>query len=856
MFISGQHNLFIAGKGALLGLLLLLLSKQTAGQGRIITGKVLDSATHAPLTNVSVRVKNANKGALTDSTGSFRLEADKNAKQLLVTMVGYNPKTLMLGESGIQRVTIFMGETYTTLEGITVKFKRGKYRNKDNPAVELIRQVIAHKPENKPGAYNFASFRKYDKTELSMDNLPHWLTEAAVIHRYHYLFENFDSTKIPGKKLFPVYIVETVSQEYSRAHPEKTKSLVQAQKSVNYGEFVDMRSISSLLKVMYGDVDLYDNSIDIFGTQLLSPISDAAPTFYMYFIMDTTVVNGIPVVKLAYLPRNPDDLLFRGALYIPLDGHYAVAKAELGVSRHINLNFVRSFKINLAYEQDFQGHYYMSSSDMVADLGISPRGLGMYGERLISNTGFHTSNIIPDYLFKGLSEDSTEGASKIPDSLWNTLRSVPLSPVEARAYKNIDSLVGMRSYHRLMDVGTMLTVGYKQAGLFNIGPVGTFYSYNPVEGSRLQFGGRTSPKLSKSLYAETFAAYGLGDNQWKYGLNLTYSFNHHNVFNYFPLYYLQAGYQRDTRIPGQINSFSSANSGLSSFTQGPNNQWLYNNLAHMDYLQEFRNHFSYDLGFQYWRQEPAGSLEYLYQTPGNKPDTVREITSSALSVTLRWAPHEKFIQNQEGRFDIATHYPIITLSYNKGIKGLVGGQYNYDALHLNIYRRFFLAPIGYTDVTLDAGYLSGNLPFPLLYIHPANESYFYFYNSYNLMNYEEFVSDHYAGLNFDHYFNGFFFNKIPLLKWLKLREVVAAKILYGGARDENNPYKNPAQLRFPTMGGITSTYVLNGRPYVEGSVGVFNIFKVLRVDIVKRFTYLEHPYTNSWGMRFSTLVNF
>jgi hypothetical protein len=840
----------------MLAALVFLLCGKAIGQDRVIAGRVLDSLTHTPLQNVSIRIKSGGRGALTDSAGRFKLVADKTVKQVLVMLVGYDPKTVPVDDAANPRLLVLMGETTTALEGVTVKFHRGKYRNKDNPAVELIREVIRHKPENAPGSYPFEAYQKYDKTVLSMDNLPHRITDAGLIHRYHFLFENIDSTKIPGKRLIPLYIAESVSEEYYRAHPEKHKTLVVGQKSVNYGEFIDMKGLNSLLTNMYGDVDLYRDRIDLFGTQLLSPLSDLGPTFYMYFIMDTTILNGVPVVKLAYLPRNPDDLLFKGALYIPLDGHYAVEKAEMGISKHINLNFVRSFKINLDYKKDGKGHYYLSVSDMVADLGLFDKGLGMYGERLINNTGFRIDSIAPDSLFKGLYLDSAADASHPPDSYWNTARSVPLNPTEAKAYKNIDSLVGMPSFHRLMDIGTMFSVGYKQAGIFNIGPVGTFYSFNPVEGSRLQIGGRTTPKLSNTVYGETFVGYGTGDNQWKYGLNLTYSFNHHNIFNYFPLHYFQAGYQRDTRVPGEINSFSGGNGAITSFTQGPNDQWLYNDLAHWDYLREFRNHFSFDVGYLYWKQQPAGSLEYLYQTPGSKTDTVNQIATSALSLTLRWAPHEQFFQNQAGRFDITNHYPIITLSYTRGIKGLAGGQYNYDALHLNIFRRFYLAPIGYTDVTFDAGYLSCNLPFPLLYIHPANETYLYFTNAYNLMNFEEFVSDHYAGVNFDHYFNGFFLNKIPWVKWLKLREVLEAKILYGGVRDENNPYKNPAQLRFPTMGGLTSTYVLNGKPYVEGSVGIFNIFKILRVDLVKRFTYLDHPYISSWGIRFSTLVNF
>ena len=67
---------------------------------------------------------------------------------------------------------------------------------------------------------------------------------------------------------------------------------------------------------------------------------------------------------------------------------------------------------------------------------------------------------------------------------------------------------------------------------------------------------------------------------------------------------------------------------------------------------------------------------------------------------------------------------------------------------------------------------------------------------------------------------------------------------------------NPSLLRFPTNGitGAPITYTLNNGPYMEGSVGVGNIFKVLRIDMVRRFTYLDHPGISQWGVR--ALVKF
>jgi hypothetical protein len=118
------------------------------------------------------------------------------------------------------------------------------------------------------------------------------------------------------------------------------------------------------------------------------------------------------------------------------------------------------------------------------------------------------------------------------------------------------------------------------------------------------------------------------------------------------------------------------------------------------------------------------------------------------------------------------------------------------------------------------------------------------------MNFLEFVSDQYVSLNVDHSFNGFFFNKIPLLKKLKLREVVSCKILYGGLNKNNNPdYHNDIYKLPVDNNGMPLTYTLEKQPYIEASIGVSNIMRIFRVDLIKRFTYLNHPNISGLGLR-------
>lgn len=153
---------------------------------------------------------------------------------------------------------------------------------------------------------------------------------------------------------------------------------------------------------------------------------------------------------------------------------------------------------------------------------------------------------------------------------------------------------------------------------------------------------------------------------------------------------------------------------------------------------------------------------------------------------------------------------------------------------------------------MEAGkYFGKNIPYLLLHIPKANQSLTMQRNAFNMMNFLEFANDRYFKLNIRHYFNGFFFNRIPLLKKLKLREALIFKMIWGGLSPENNPNLTPSLIQFTQADdGTPETYTLNGKPYMEASVGVLNIFKFVRVDLIKRLNYLDNPNISSfWGVK-------
>ena len=826
----------------------------SAGAQTIIKGYVRDSASQAPLAFVSIYFQGG-KGVTSNDDGSFAIETNNSKyNTIIISYTGYK-KIIKKIVPGVEQIFNIDMEPANVLNNVVIKAKRGKYRNKDNPAVELIDKVIANKSKNRITAYDFTQYQQYEKLELSLTNKPEKLANSRLFKNYKFILENADTTTLEGKALIPVYLEEKISQNYYRKNPLKNKSYILAEKKVNFSDLLDNNGITAYLKRLYSDINIYDNDVSILTTQFLSPIADLSPQFYRFFITDTVENDGIKLVKLNFMPRNTTDLLFKGVMYVTLDGNYGVQKINLSISKKANLNWARELRIFQDFEKStVDGRYHVSKSSMKAEFVLRQNAPGgVLGERTVSFKNFTANVPAADSIYGGKDEvDLTITQGNNNDSFLIAKRHQPLSTVEANVYANIDSLKNMKSFQRTVKIATLLFSGYIKFGAFELGNTNTFYSFNSLEGFRGKIAGRTTPSFSKHFYLEGYGGYGFKDKQYKYLFAAAYSFNGKSIYTY-PLNYLKFTRQYETSTPGQELVFASEDNFILSFKRGSTNNWLYNDSYKLEYIREFGKNFTYKFRYKYLDQIAAASLVFEKNVPGGGTAIIPDIITSELTAELRWAPHEQFYQGINIRVPIKNKFPIFTLRIQDGIKGLFKGQYNYQQLTLAIAKRCYLSQLGYADVSLEGGHIFGQVPYPLLDIHRANQSYAYQLNAYNLMNFMEFVSDNYLAINSDFYFNGFFLNKLPLIKKLKLREVGGFKILYGGIRDENNPAKTPGLFNFPTTNvngvPVETTYALNKTPYIEASIGLANIFKVIRLDLVKRFTYKDHPDISKLGLR-------
>ena len=822
-----------------------------------VRGLVTDSKTGDPLPFASILLEGTTEGRNTDFNGQYFMETNAPGTKLKFVLIGYEPvvKDILQGQSQI--VSVKMTPVVKELKTVEIKGEKQRYKNKNNPAVELIDRVIAHKKQNRKDQLNAYEFEKYEKVQFALSNITQKFKNKRYLKNFQFVFDNLDSNQMPGKVILPMYLQETLSDVYFKKDPKRLKEIIKGSHKVDYDDFVNNDGMSSFIAYLYQDVNIYNNSVPILTNPFISPISDNGPLFYRYYIKDTVMVDSTKCYHLIFYPRNKADFIFQGELYITYDSNYAVRKNELTVSPDINLNFVKELKLTQEYTEASPGEWLLSKDNISIDFGIGKNGLGIYGQRAVSFRNFTIDQPKPDTFYTGEAVVTPDSSQKRGEEYFDKHRHGELTTSEKGVYQMVDSVQKVPAFRHTVNLLELLFAGYKDFGPFEIGPVSTFYSYNPIEGFRARLGGRTTKKFSERIQLETYGVYGFKDEQWKYFVGVKKAIGPKSYLD-FPQKNIYVSYQHETKIPGQELQFVQEDNALLSFKRGKNDKLLYNKTFNLELENENANNFSYTIGFQNLIQSPAGTLHFnkidYNDTTGN---SINEIETSSFNILMRYAPHEKFYQGKTYRTPMLNEYPIMWVRYEYSKKDFLKSDYSYHTLTANIFKRAFVAPFGYSDIEVEAGKIFGQVPYPLLEIHRANQTFSYQLQSYNLMNFLEFVSDEYFSVNFTHYFNGFFFNKIPLFKKLKWREVATFKLLYGRITDENDPAQHADLFRLPTNpDGTKLTYSLEARPYMEASIGITNIFKLIRIDLIKRLSYLEHQSVSEFGIRARAKLDF
>ncbi len=832
--------------GIVVIILLVAVASVNAQKLTQIKGQVIDAKTKEPLPFVNIVFQGRNIGTTTNYNGKYSIVTQWATDKLIASSIGYEKQTKTVIPEKNQIINFELAPNTINLNEVEVVSKKKRYRNKNNPAVELIKRIVNNKDQNRKEHFDYYQYDKYEKVEFDLNNITEKFQKKKIFKKFQFVFNYVDTSDLNGKPYLPVFLKETLSEVYFRKKPKSEKEYIKGVKMVGFHDYIDNEGVSFMIDNIFQDIDIYDNTINLLTNDFTSPIAPLAPAIYKFHIMDTVNVNGYECINLGFQPRNKQDFAFRGNLFVTNDDRLAVIKVDMRVPAQINLNFVNDLRIIQEFAYINDEAWMLTRDELIVDFGIVRKSTGMFGKKTVYYDNYIFNRKIPDTVFNRV-EKKIELANRNDrdEQFWEENRVADLSQQEKNIYLMVDSVQNVPAFKRTLDLVMLLVVGYWNFGKIDIGPVNTFYSFNDVEGFRLRVGARTSDEFSKLFRLDGFVAYGFKDERFKYSARAKISLNKHPLRG-LPQHSIMAMYQRETNFPGMEMMFINEDNFLLSFKRGVADKILYYDMFQMEHYRDWKNNVSTTLGVKYMVQEPGGTLYFDYFDYAMKT-----ITTSELYSVVRFAPNEKFYQGLDYRTPIISKYPIFQVSYTQGFKGVFNSGFSYGKLKVNFFKRFYISPVGFTNFEIEAGKLFGSgIPFPLLFIHRANQTYSYQIRSYNLMNFLEFVSDQYVALYFEHHFNGFIFNKIPLIKKLKWRAIISFKGIYGGVTDKNNPEVTPGLMLFPTDADSNpTTFTLQNDPYMEASVGIGNILKFFRVDLVKRITYLNNPNVQKYGVR-------
>ncbi len=840
----------------------------------IVKGKVFDADTKEPLPFVTVAFKSTPPiGTTSELDGSYFLESQwAKVTQVEASSVGYEIQVLTVVVGERQTVDIYLKSSTQQLNEVVVKAEKKRYKRRDNPAVELMQAVIDHKDQNRIEASDYYEVDKYEKVQFDLNNFdPEKLRTRKAMKPFKIVLDHVDTSALNGKPYLPFFIQESSSKVYYRKEPASRKEHREGMKVTGMKEYVDDKDLNDMLQVLYQSVNIYQNDIKLLDLDFMSPLSTSAIGYYRFYIRDSTgniQVNGIPVTWVSFLPENDQNIAFKGDLWITRDSTFAVVKADFGISKNINVNFVQKLSLQQEFAKQSNGVWARTKDLVVVDFSVLKKGTGIYGTRTAMYRGFVFDKPMSDDYYAGTQKVIEDpNLYKRDEAFWAAARHQQLTKKEAGVYQMIDTLQKLPSFKRTMTTLGLLTTGYKAFGPVDIGPIANFYSFNPVEGDRVKIGGETNLKFNKKFSLGGYGAYGFKDNEFKYAAYGVYSFR--EDFKQNPKHYVKAFYQKDVNLVGQILVLNSPDNFFLSFQRGIRDRMLMNNKAQLEYNVETKSHVTYNLTYTNTKIQRYGATQLL-TFPLDSPDDsvfINDFTTSELALTLRFAPNEQYIQGRTYRSQLYNKHPIFTLKLTAGMKDILGGDYSYQSATFNVVKRFYLSFLGVTRMDFEAGKVWGDgIPYFLLNLPKANQSFMYRTNAFNMMNYQEFVSDEYALLMLEHNFNGWLFNKIPLIRKLKLRESVTFKAIYGRLSDRNDPDKHPEYIQFQNdIEGNRINYTLEGKPYVETGFGIGNILRVLRVDAVWRLTHLDQQNSDEipsmfnkkgFGLRFRFKVEF
>ena len=379
---------------------------------------------------------------------------------------------------------------------------------------------------------------------------------------------------------------------------------------------------------------------------------------------------------------------------------------------------------------------------------------------------------------------------------------------------------------------SLAATGYYETGSMDFGPYYQTFGYNDIEGLRLGLGLRTGKLISRTVRVATYGAYGFKDHRWKGGLTTEFMFDNE------PWRKLTLSIRHDIAQLGTAAQLRDNAFFASVLARSKGRRLTMVDEFKISYDHEIKEGFFHSVSAEHSR---IYGNEYVPMTrPDGTPVNHFDVDQIQYQARLSW---EEAVSR--GVFDLyvfPTRFPILTLQVGAGRSD---GSHFFLRPEVSVDWRIAAGTAGTGRLHTSSGWIFGRVPYPILKLHEANNTFLYDRTSFACMAYYEYASDRWTDIFYEHDFGGIIFRHIPLFR--KCREMVTVKAAWGGISPSNQG--ETALLSLPEW-----TAPLN-KPYVEAAVGIDGLLRIFRIDVSRRLT-LATGTSRDWAVTFGARALF
>jgi hypothetical protein len=760
---------------------------------------------------------------MTDFDGYFEIASPKS-DTLCVSSVGYKSDEQVINRHSNQKIVVHLTKDVTEIEDVTVKAKL--------PITKVIfKRIQKNKRQNRQQIRNVNDYKAVNNTTVYMA-----LDTAAAVTR---IFNDINevTVELEGQSLrfSPIYLYE----EAVKAEQGKD-SIVYSRKDGIFPR-INQAIETYILQNVVVDLDFYKEQIFIMDRGFISPISSNAMMYYNLYFNDSTRVGDNKYYHFTFVPKNKYNSLFTGQFTVE-EGSYALTKINAHISKEANLNFINGFNAKVKYQKlpGDEWFYDKQEIDLNMSLTLNKDTAETYSSERINNVASGNWLINKSTFY---STDNTLNTIKPKE--WKNQQAFSYNRLGEETYKSVNNLKD-NDYVKAVDaIGGMALSSYLNVGKVDIGPVFSIYGTNTIEGNRITVPLRTSEELFESFYVGGFLGYGTKNEEFKYGANIAVR----------PLpkdkFILRFSYEDDYNLVSQDkflpfiknNPNVKGNSNfIASFTTRERNPYLKEE-QNFNFKVEYNaeNDFHVEVSPYHMKSTSTPAVKFT-------KDNVDFNTYKNYGVimNMRYAFGQDYDLYFFNRVYYATPTPIVNLAFDFG-KTDINDSGMYGQVHGSVQGRLIFGQV-FMNYMLNGGYLWGDAPYDLLDQPVGSMSLGYAKYRFNLLHHAAMAHNLYTNTHLHFNGGGIVLNRLPLIKKLKLREVVSFKGHWG---ELNDGYKGVFDL--PDYYSNDSS-----TPYAEIGFGFTNIFKVLRVEYVRLFgdAYKDMDYTDKHGIFFRAEMSF